>query len=177
MLTPQQHHTTFYNRAAIHYKLLPDCRVIQFPTTAVKTGSCCQQNNQMGGAIAIITYKWKSFVCHTKTDPMGMGIINTLDLHLDTYHLRVINVYFLPTTLTTGKGTLHSRITRHQHQSSSSPWLKRLTSQEFPFHLVQQLVSKARLKNWTAIVQGDFNRPIKTAGPPLHSKPGCTPTP
>ena len=36
---------------------LPDCRILQFPTTHVKTGSHCQQNNQMGGAIAIVNYK------------------------------------------------------------------------------------------------------------------------
>ena len=38
------------------HKLLPDCRVIQFPTTNVKTGSRCEEFNQMGGAIAIVNY-------------------------------------------------------------------------------------------------------------------------
>jgi hypothetical protein len=41
---------------------LPDCRVLQFPTTHVKTGFRCQQNNQMGGAIAIVNYKWSKFI-------------------------------------------------------------------------------------------------------------------
>jgi hypothetical protein len=42
---------------------LPDCRILQFPTTHVKTGSHCQQNNQMGGAIAIVNFKWKKLHC------------------------------------------------------------------------------------------------------------------
>jgi hypothetical protein len=149
-------------------RLQPDCRVIQFPTTHVKTGSHCLQNNQMGGAIAIVNYKWKSFVCGTSTDPMGMGILNTIDIRLDDNRIRLINVYFLPRTLTTGKATLHSRITRHQQQTSQPAWIKRMTSQEYLYHLTQLVISKARAKDWLVIVQGDFNRPLKFKNKPTE---------
>ena len=112
---------------------LPDCRILQFPTTHVKTGSHYQQNNQMGGAIAIVNFKWKSFIVEGSlyTDPMGLGIINSIDFHLDDYWVRSVNIYFLCTTLTTGYATMHSRIKRYQQRPSSPSWLKRLTTKEF----------------------------------------------
>jgi hypothetical protein len=122
----------------------------------------------MGGAIAIINnYKWKSFVVAKTTDPMGMGIVNSIDLKMDDTRIRAVNVYFLPRgQATTGRATLHSRITRHQHQSSSPSWIKRLTSQEYLYYLTQKLINAARLKKWTVLVQGDFNRPLQSAHKP-----------
>ena len=73
----------------------PDARVIQFPTTAVTSGSLCQQFNQMGGAIAIINYKWKTYVKPVSTDPMGMGIVNAIDIEIKQVRIRSLNIYFL----------------------------------------------------------------------------------
>jgi hypothetical protein len=53
---------------ALIHELYPDCR--------------CQQFNQMGGAIAIVNYKWKSYISDTSADPMGMGIINSIDIKI-----------------------------------------------------------------------------------------------
>ena len=81
---------------------LPDFSILQFPTTHVKTGSHCQQNNQMGGAIAIVNFKWKSFIVEGSlyTDPMGLvDIMNSIHLHLDDYWVRSVNIYFLCTEL------------------------------------------------------------------------------
>jgi len=41
--------------------------------------------------------------------------------------------------------------------------MKSLSSQELLFHLTQKLISAARLKKWTVIVQEDFNRPLRYA--------------
>jgi hypothetical protein len=63
------------------YKLYPDCKVIQFPATYVKTGSRCEQFNQMGGTIAIMSPQWASWVkCNHTTDPMGMGAVTLIDI-------------------------------------------------------------------------------------------------
>ena len=142
---------------------LPDCRVIQFPTTRVQTGSRCEQNNQMGGAIAIVNYKWKSFVVEGSqyTDPMGLGLINSIDFRLDDYKFRSVNVYFMCSSVNTGYATLHSRTQRYQHQANIAPALKRLTTQQFLENLTQSRISPARLAGWLVMVQGDFNRPLQ----------------
>ena len=156
------------------HTLLPDCRVIQFPTTNVKTGSRCEEFNQMGGAVAIVNYTWKHYVEKTSTDPMGMGIINSIDIKVgpsSTDKIRSINVYLIPTQATVGKATIHSRVTRHQHQATSPPWIKRLSSIDFLFHLTQLLISSARAKGYVTVIHGDYNRPItkKTHPTPLDS--------
>jgi hypothetical protein len=40
------------------FELYLDCKVIQFPTTYIETESRCEQFNQMGGAIAIVSPQW-----------------------------------------------------------------------------------------------------------------------
>jgi hypothetical protein len=41
----------------------------------------------MGGAIAIVNYKWSKFIVERSlyTDPMGFGIIHSIDIRLDDY--------------------------------------------------------------------------------------------
>jgi hypothetical protein len=92
---------------------LTDYRVLKFPTTHVNTGSQCQQNNQMGGTIAIVNYKWSKFIVEGSlyTDPMGLGIINSIDIRLDDYWVRSVNVYFMCTSVMTCLATLHYRVT------------------------------------------------------------------
>ena len=126
--------------------LMPDCRLLQFPTTHVKTGSGCQQNNQMGGAVAIVNYKWKNFIVENSmsTDPMGMGIINSIDIRLDDYWIRAVNIYFLCTSLTTGYATMHSRIKRHQQTSNIPAWQKRLTTQDLHRYSTRRLLDTGR---------------------------------
>ena len=144
---------------------LPDCRILQFPTTHVQTGSRCQQNNQIGGAIAIVNYKWKSFIVEGSlyTDPMGIGIINSVDFRLDDYRVRAVNVYFTCNTTSppTGAATMHSRTKRHQQQSAIEPWQKRLSTQQFLELLTSERITQARLEGWLVVVQGDFNRPLQ----------------
>ena len=115
------------------------------------------KTTRWGAPLPIVNYKWKSFIVEGSqyTDPMGMGIINSIDLRLDDY--------FLCTTLTTGYATMHSRIKqRHQQQPSSTPvWLKRLTTQEYLEYLTSERISKARLKGWLVLVQSDFNHPFQ----------------
>jgi hypothetical protein len=63
------------------YELYPDCKVIQFSTTYVETGSRCEQFNQIGGAIAIVSPQRTSWVKSNHTTyPMGMGAINSIDV-------------------------------------------------------------------------------------------------
>ena len=58
----------------------------------------------MGGAIAIVNFKWKSFIVEGSlyTDPMDLEVINSIDFHLDDYCVWFVNIYFLCTKLTTG---------------------------------------------------------------------------
>jgi hypothetical protein len=65
------------------------------------------------------------------------------------------------TSVMTGLATLHSRVTRYQHQTNLHPSLKRLSSQAFLEYLIQKRISPARIKNWLVIVQGDFNRSLQ----------------
>jgi hypothetical protein len=46
----------------------------------------------MGDAIAIVNYKWKSYICDTSTDPMGVGIINSIDIKIGRHHA-IVSVY------------------------------------------------------------------------------------
>jgi len=101
-------------------ELLPDCRVFQFPTYRIATKSRTEMMNRMGGGVAIVNYKWKGFVHSSFTDPMGLGILNSLDIKVGDYKFSCMNGYFPPSCSGTGIATLHDRLTRHQ-QSASSP--------------------------------------------------------
>jgi hypothetical protein len=139
----------------------PDARVLQFPTTAVISGSRCQQFNQMGGAIAIINYKWKTYVKPASTDPMGMGIINAIDIEINQVKIRSLNIYFLNENPQDGESTMKTRTSKHQHAANYPSWIRRLSALEFQFRLAQLLISAARTKpGWFVIVQGDFNRQV-----------------
>jgi len=139
----------------------PDARVLQFPTTAVTSGSRCQQFNQMGGAIAIINYKWKTYVKPVSTDPMGMGIINAIDIEINQVKIRSLNIYFLNENPQDGEATMKTRTSKHQHAANYPSWIRRLSALEFQFRLAQLMISAARTKpGWFVIVQGDFNRQV-----------------
>ena len=76
-------------------KRLPDARIIQFPTSRVHTHARCDTHNRMGATLAIVTYKWKGFLTHTYTDPMGIGIINALYFKVEGLYFCSINAYLL----------------------------------------------------------------------------------
>jgi hypothetical protein len=74
-------------------QLLPNCRVYQFPTYYIKTGSRCDAFNRMGGAVAIVTHEWHGYVVKHLPDPTGSGLINALDINIGPYSLRSICPY------------------------------------------------------------------------------------
>ena len=49
--------------------------------------------NRMGGGVAIVNYKWKGFVHSSFTDPMGLGILNSLDIKVGEYKFCCMNGY------------------------------------------------------------------------------------
>jgi hypothetical protein len=95
----------------------------------VKTGSRGYQNNQMGGAIDIVNFKWSKFSVEESlyTDSIGPGIINYIVTRLDNYWAQSVNVHFMCTSVTTGLVTLYSRVTRYQQQANLYPSLKCLS--------------------------------------------------
>jgi len=146
---------------------LPDAKIIAFPTTRVNTQARCDSHNRMGGAVAIVTYKWKGYITQTYTDPMNLGVINVLYFKVDGLTLCCINAYFLPTTHGEGPATLHARIRRFLDLRTTSPRLRHLSPEQTVFTLVQKLISKARLASYPVFLHGDFNQPIPP--PPQES--------
>lgn len=150
-------------------QLLPNCRVIQFPTTYIRTGSRNLSYNQMGGAIAIVTHKWHGYIIKTLPDPTGAGLLNAIDLKIGTYSFRLINTYLLPTTSGGGPATLLTRIQRYLHGTTAPRWAKRLAP--FPYQLayLQQIIGAARCDKKMVIISGDFNRPLSPPSPSATS--------
>jgi hypothetical protein len=93
---------------------MSDCRLFQFPTTPVHTNSQSEANNPVGGWIEIVNHKMAGWVLddHTNTDPMGLGIINSLDFKADDYKICSINAYFT-STAGTDPATHHTSITSY----------------------------------------------------------------
>jgi hypothetical protein len=91
-------------------KRLFDGRVFQFLTTRVHTNSRSKANNQMGGCIAIFSYKWEGWILAGYTyTPMGLKSINSLDFKAGDYNISNVNAYISPTS---GSYTPHhTRIT------------------------------------------------------------------
>ena len=58
----------------------------------------------------ILSYQWRGFRAKTQNDPMGIGILNTLDLARGQYQFRIINVYLSSYAKQHGKATLHDRV-------------------------------------------------------------------
>jgi hypothetical protein len=138
-------------------QLLPNSRIYQFPTTIVQSRGGCASNDRMGGALAIVSHNWRGFNSNTSTDPMGMGILNSLDLVRGPYKFRVINVYLPPSTGGDGRGTICSRVTQYQQRSKMPSAVKKLHPIEFLLDLLQKWISAARKDNFTVIIGGDFN--------------------
>ena len=144
--------------------LLPDCRVIEFPTTRVATRSRTERNNRMGGGIAIVRRSWSGFIVSssTYTDPMGLGLVNAINFSARDYKLCAINAYFPPLRGGTGPATLHSSITRYQQSTQRPAHVRRQTPNEFVRSLTQQLINQRRAKGFTVILAGDLNDPPTT---------------
>jgi hypothetical protein len=96
-----------------------------------------KQNNEMGGCIAIVRYKWARWVLadHTYTDPMGLGIINSLDFKAGDYKICSINAYFIPANGGTGLATHHTH-----HRLKMPHYVKRPTPNEYARSLMQKLL-------------------------------------
>jgi hypothetical protein len=142
------------------YKILPNCRIIQFPTTYIKTGSRCQNFNRMGGAVAIITHKWHGYVTKILPDPTGSGLINAVDISIGLYKLRLINVYMVPTSHSGGPATIHSRLTAYTQGVRSPEWAKRLNPLQYQLQYLRILLNSAHQDQRVAQIGGDFNRPF-----------------
>ena len=121
----------------------------------------------MGGAIAIVTHRWKSFVTRSIPCPTGSGLINALDIAVGPYHIRSINNYFIPTSPDKGPATLYTRVTKYVEGKTSPAWAKRLAAQKYLYAYNQRLISTARRKNWFTIQHGDMNRGLATKGAQL----------
>jgi len=140
-------------------KALPNSRIFQFATHRVKTGSRTEMNNRMGGAIAIISYRWAGWTLaeNTYTDPMGLGIVNSLDFRVGEYKICSVNAYFPPTQGGTGPATIHSSCSRHQHRPNMPCHVKRQTPNEYCRSLAQARISSRRLEGYTVVLTGDLN--------------------
>jgi len=141
---------------------LPNCRVFQFPTTYIHTGSRTQSFNRMGGAIAIVTHKWHGFITRSIPDPSGSGLINALDIKIGPYSMRTINVYLTPSpaSLTPGPATILSRLTSYIQGPTSPTWSKSLPPLEYQMGYLQLLLDAATLTGALSIISGDFNASI-----------------
>jgi hypothetical protein len=55
----------------------------------------------MGNAIAIANYKWSKFIVEGSLyiNPMGLEIINSIDIRLDGHWVRSVYVYFMCTSV------------------------------------------------------------------------------
>ena len=137
---------------------LPDSRIYQFPTTAVRGGSSTY--DRMGGAIAIISYKWRGFTANTSTDPMGIGILNMLDLVRGPYKFRILNIYLPPFPGGDGPGSIVSRVRQFLDRSSLPTHTKRLPPLDFILEMAQQWITAGRSRQFTILVGGDFNIPL-----------------
>jgi hypothetical protein len=146
---------------------LPDCRLFQFPTTRVHTNSRTEMNNRMGGSVAIVSNNWAGFVItgDTYTDPMGLGILNSLSFCARNYRISVLNAYFPPTTGSSGPATLNTSIARYQNRPTMPTVATRQSPNEFVRGLTQKLLLKRRAQGYTVILTGDLN---ETHNSPAH---------
>jgi hypothetical protein len=145
---------------------LPHCRIFQFPTSYVHTGSRCQSFNRMGGAIAIVKHEWHGYVTKSIPDPTGSGLINAIDINIGSYSLRTINAYLVPSSSNTSHGpaTIHSRLTSYIQGPTSPQWAKRLSPIQYQLGHLQTLVNEAeneRKGRRTTLLCGDLNRSIE----------------
>ena len=147
---------------------LPDSRIVQFPTTRVHTQAKCDTHNRMGAAMAIVSYRWKGFLTHTYTDPMGLGIVNALYFKVEDLTFSSINAYFLPSTHGDGPATLYARISRFLDLPTTSPRLRHLPPEQVVYNLVQKRLTKARFTHQLVFLHGDFNTSIPTAPKSSH---------
>ena len=144
---------------------IPHCRVFQFPTKYVHTGSRCQSFNRMGGAIAIVTHQWHGYVSNHIPDPTGSGLINAIDITVGQYSFRSINSYLVPTSSNTshGRATIFSRLTSYIQGHTSPQWAKRLSPLKYQLSYMQHLVNSAEMESRrrrVVLISGDMNRPI-----------------
>ena len=144
------------------YGRLPDAKVYLFPTTRVATSARSDTHNRMGGTLALVTHRWKAFTTHTYTDPIGLGIVNALYFKVNGLHICSINAYCLPSTHSDGPATLYARVKRFLDHPSTSPRLRHLTPSLAVYTFIQKLITKARLRDYTTFIHGDFNAPILT---------------
>jgi len=142
-------------------QMMPDCQIFQFPTYRVATSSRTEMMNRMGGGIAIVNYKWKGYVTLASPDPMGLGLLNTLDIKTGCYEISCINAYFPPHASGTGRATLHARISRHQHRSHAPAWVKKQSPYQYMLGLAQQIMNKRREKGHLVMLCGDLNASFK----------------
>ena len=150
--------------------ILPDCHIIQFPTTVVKTNSPNKSNERMGGAIAIVSYRWKGFITKTKTDPTKAGILNYIDFKRGPYSFRIINAYLPPSTNGDGPATITARVNRHQHTTKAlATWQRQQSPYDYLLDLLQTWITEARLTDSTVLVCGDMNTDLTASTIPART--------
>ena len=150
--------------------LLPGCRIFQFPTKRVHTGSRCASFNHMGGAIAIVTHDWHGYVTNTVADPTGSGLINGIDLAVGSYSIRLINSYFVPRQSSHGPATIHSRLQSYIQGPTAPKWSKKMSPIDYQLAYVQILLNTAKAKGMVSIFTGDTNRSISSSSRPGNRK-------
>jgi hypothetical protein len=113
----------------------------------------------MGSCIVIVNYKWARWVFanHSYTDPMKLGIVNSLDFCSGDYKKRSMNVYFSLTSGVTGPVTHHTRITNHQYRPEMPHYVKRQTPNEYVHSLTQKCIGQKLLVNYFAVLTRDLN--------------------
>jgi uncharacterized protein YxeA len=112
----------------------------------------------VGGAIAIVTHRYKYFVTRIIPCLTGSGLINVLDIAVGLYNIRsTYQPYFLPTLHGKGSATTYTRVTDYIKEKTFPAWAKKLEPQKYLFTYAQRLASTAHLKNWLNITQGVTN--------------------
>lgn len=146
---------------------LPDCRVLQFPTTRIATSSSCKNLECMGGAVAIITAQWKGFITTTYTDPIGIGIINAVRFKINNHCFSSACHYFPPSPPGTGPATIHTRITKFQNTPRAPTWARRMSSHEYVRAIAQAQQTRDIEDGHTRFTCGDYNSDTRgtTAAP------------
>ena len=138
-------------------KILPNCRVFQFPTSYVHTGSRCQSFNRMGGAICIVTHAWHGYSALSIPDPTGSGLVNAIDFRAGPHHFRTINTYMVPTTTLNGPATIYSRLMKYIQGSTGPSWARKMSPAQYQYSYLQILVDTATQQEATTIISGDWN--------------------
>jgi hypothetical protein len=87
----------------------------------------------MGGAIAIVTHHWNSFVTRSIPCPTGSGLRNVLDIAVGPYNIFSINPFFLPTLPGKRPATIYARVTEYIKGKISSALAKKLEPQKYLF--------------------------------------------